>query len=282
MVLTGFIQCIGVRCLDEKEVAKLEGFHFRRLREICGWRKYDFKSHDLVYKTCEMMSMKVIIECARITWANKAYSLPIYRIPKLLTMNPRINVVTLGLKRPGHLNTWDKCLKKDLVHLNLLELQLNPPELDPPLLSRSPKEVKKCLEEAANKAMILTAETNKKASDKKYLKNPAAKSQRLIVQKEMKDRHNDRIKAAENISLGIHQESQRKTIVRVRDKADKLIKTIKNNNNTRKKNTHNKNSTNNNNTYNNNNNNSTNSNNILLQKSKATRSSRRIAGLPPA
>ena len=44
MVEKVLLQCIGVRCLLKEDVERLEAFHYRKLRALCGWSKVDFKS----------------------------------------------------------------------------------------------------------------------------------------------------------------------------------------------------------------------------------------------
>ena len=118
MVLSCLLQCIGVKCLLQEDIDRLETFHYRKLRAICGWSCVDFKSpRNEVYKKAKISSIQTLVGEARILWAAKVMKLPNYRIPKLLMMRSRINVdkktfPNLIFQSPH--KTWKMCLDRDL------------------------------------------------------------------------------------------------------------------------------------------------------------------------
>jgi hypothetical protein len=115
MVLSCLLQCIGVRKLLKKDVDRLEAFHYRKLRTICGWSKVDFKSYNDVYVKTGVYSVSSMISRNRIQWAARVQQLENYRIPKML-FTRRIIVSTdkyQTCNRTSH-KSWHTCLVEDL------------------------------------------------------------------------------------------------------------------------------------------------------------------------
>jgi hypothetical protein len=99
-------------------VERLEGFHFRKLRSICGWSKADMKSRSDVYKSTGMENISTLISKSRIMWAAKVFNVDNYRVSKMVTC--RMELMT-KYERGAHsknggssFKTWDKCLREDL------------------------------------------------------------------------------------------------------------------------------------------------------------------------
>jgi hypothetical protein len=120
MVETVLLQCIGVRCLLKEDVEKLEAFHYRKLRSLCGWSKVDFKSYIDVYERTGCFSVDTLISKARILWAGRVYQLDNHRAPKLLVMRKRIiKVLDHQTFNATPHKTWYKCLLEDLKHFQV-------------------------------------------------------------------------------------------------------------------------------------------------------------------
>jgi hypothetical protein len=116
MVITILLQCIGVRTLLKTDIDRLEAFHFRRVRIICGWSEVDFRSYNEVYEKAGITSISTMISGARIKWAARVYQMDDYRIPKLLVMRRTLVKFDDNYQHgttSSH-RTWYKCLQNDL------------------------------------------------------------------------------------------------------------------------------------------------------------------------
>lgn len=217
MVLTTLLQCIGVRCLMADDVERLESFHYRKLRSIRGWKKDDFKSHEDVYEATEMLSVKILIKIARISWWHKVQSMPIYRVPKLLMDNSRIiNTTSIATRR---VTNWSNCFSDDMIDLDLSVSDI---------LHKNPSEVKNILDTAATTKMESLIREKRNASEVKYLEHPEALVKKLAAQMKMKEERKEREKEEERgkpISTKRKREKEKPLSVK-RKKVEHVINSV--------------------------------------------------------
>jgi hypothetical protein len=120
-VLTCLLQCAAVRKFSSLEVKKLESFHYRKLRAMCGWTKLELKSQREVILKTGIPFIETLIARDRILIAGKYAKLPTYRTVNLLSLDNKKRKLKDNIafkKNTNHL-TWFTCLEKDLKNFNM-------------------------------------------------------------------------------------------------------------------------------------------------------------------
>jgi len=157
-VLTILTQCIGVRVLLADSKRRLETFHFRKMREICGWSWADYKSFNEVYSKAKVPSMECILIQKRLTWAAHLYKLPSYRMPRMLAMGRMLwNEKDKKYSYNYNFKSWEKLIQEDLKHFNIQHSDL----------LKDKKEVKTMLEKCQDDYNIVFRELREEKSKKR-------------------------------------------------------------------------------------------------------------------